>query len=98
MISIESLRNYILEKNPRIEVVFGIEGEIGSRCLGYDNGESPYLHFLGLEGNAELLDINSSSPIWQEILKDLEKRRSIYRIVDEENKEWMELVIYENEK
>lgn len=77
-------------------LVFGNEGEIGL-CFSPDNGPSPYQHYLDLEGEAEILEIDEASPLWKTLLEEIDQKRSIYRIVDEEEKSWMELVIIEEE-
>lgn len=98
LINIESLRKLILEEGLGIITVFGNEGKV-EVCDGKDYGEEPYKYFLGLEGNAELLTINEASPIWQNLLEGIEKKRPIYRIVDPISNGWMEIVLYdENEK
>ena len=98
LINIESLRKQIEEGELGIITVFGNEGKV-EVCDGKDYGEEPYNYFLGLEGNAELLTINEASPIWQNLLEGIEKKRPIYRIVDPISNGWMEIVLYdENEK
>jgi hypothetical protein len=97
LINIESLRKQILEEGLGIITVFGNEGKV-EICDGKDYGEEPYKYFLGLEGNAEILTIKEASPIWQNLLEGMEKKRPIYRISDPESKGWMEIVTYENEK
>ena len=97
-INIESLRRQILEEGLGIITVFG-NGEIVNVCSEFDYGEEPYKYFLNLDGNAELLTIREASPIWQNLLEGIEKKRPIYRISDPESKGWMEIVLYdENEK
>ena len=97
MINIDSLRKLILEEELGIITVFG-NGEIVNVCSEFDYGEEPYKYFLNLSGNAELLTIREASPIWQNLLEGMEKKRPIYRISDPESKGWMEIVTYENEK
>ena len=98
LINIATLRKQILEEGLGIITVFGI-GEIVNVCSEFDYGEEPYKYFLNLSGNAELLTIREASPIWQNLLEGMEKKRPIYRISDPESKGWMEIVLYdENEK
>ena len=98
MINIDSLRKLILEEGLGIITVFG-NGEIVDVCSEFDYGEEPYKYFLNLDGNAELLTIHEASPIWQNLLEGMEKKRPIYRIVDPISEGWMEIVLYdENEE
>ena len=97
LINIATLRKQILEEGLGIITVFG-NGEIVDVCSEFDYGEEPYKYFLNLSGNAELLTIREASPIWQNLLEGMEKKRPIYRISDPESKGWMEIVLYENEK
>ena len=97
LINIATLRKQILEEGLGIITVFG-NGEIVDVCSEFDYGEEPYKYFLNLDGNAELLTIREASPIWQNLLEGMEKKRPIYRISDPESKGWMEIVTYENEK
>ena len=97
LINIATLRKQILEEGLGIITVFG-NGEIVNVCSEFDYGEEPYKYFLNLDGNAELLTIREASPIWQNLLEGMEKKRPIYRISDPESKGWMEIVTYENEK
>ena len=97
LINIATLRKQILEEGLGIITVFG-NGEIVNVCSEFDYGEEPYKYFLNLDGNAELLTIKEASPIWQNLLEGMEKKRPIYRISDPESKGWMEIVTYENEK
>lgn len=98
LINIATLRKQILEEGLGMITVFG-NGEIVNVCSEFDYGEEPYKYFLNLEGNAELLTIREASPIWQNLLKGMEKKHPIYRISDPESKGWMEIVLYdENEK
>jgi hypothetical protein len=97
LINIATLRKQILEEGLGIITVFG-KGDIVDVCSEFDYGEEPYKYFLNLEGNAELLTIREASPIWQNLLEGMEKKRPIYRISDPESKGWMEIVTYENEK
>ena len=97
LINIATLRKQILEEGLGIITVFG-NGEIVDVCSEFDYGEEPYKYFLNLDGNAELLTIREASPIWQNLLEGMEKKRPIYRISDPESKGWMEIVLYENEK
>ena len=97
LINIATLRKQILEEELGIITVFG-NGEIVDVCSEFDYGEEPYKYFLNLDGNAELLTIKEASPIWQNLLEGMEKKRPIYRISDPESKGWMEIVTYENEK
>lgn len=97
LINIATLRKQILEEGLGIITVFG-NGEIVDVCSEFDYGEEPYKYFLNLSGNAELLTIREASPIWQNLLEGMEKKRPIYRISDPESKGWMEIVAYENEK
>ena len=98
LINIATLRKQILEEGLGIITVFGT-GEIVNVCSEFDYGEEPYKYFLNLDGNAELLTICEASPIWQNLLEGMEKKRPIYRISDPESKGWMEIVLYdENEK
>ena len=97
LINIATLRKQILEEGLGIITVFG-NGEIVDVCSEFDYGEEPYKYFLNLSGNAELLTIREASPIWQNLLEGMEKKRPIYRISDPESKGWMEIVTYENEK
>lgn len=98
LINIATLRKRIEESGEGIITVFG-NGEIVNICSEFDYGEEPYKYFLNLDGNAELLTIREASPIWQNLLEGMEKKRPIYRITDPESKGWMEIVLYdENEK
>ena len=97
LINIATLRKQILEEGLGIITVFG-NGGIVNVCSEFDYGEEPYKYFLNLDGNAELLTIREASPIWQNLLEGIEKKRPIYRISDPESKGWMEIVTYENEK
>ena len=98
LINIATLRKQILEEGLGIITVFG-NGEIVDVCSEFDYGEEPYKYYLSLEGNAELLTIREASPIWQNLLEGMEKKRPIYKITDPESKGWMEIVLYdENEK
>jgi hypothetical protein len=98
LINIATLRKLIEESDvEEMITVFG-NGDVVNVCEGKDYGESPYQYFLGLEGNAEILTIREASPIWQNLLEGMEKKRPIYRISDPESKGWMEIVTYENEK
>ena len=97
LINIATLRKQILEEGLGIITVFG-NGEIVNVCSEFDYGEDPYKYFLNLDGNAELLTIREASPIWQNLLEGIEKKRPIYKITDPESKGWMEIVTYENEK
>jgi hypothetical protein len=97
LINIATLRKQILEEGLGIITVFG-NGEVVNVCSEFDYGEEPYKYFLNLDGNAELLTIKEASPIWQNLLEGMEKKRPIYRISDPESKGWMEIVTYENEK
>ena len=97
LINIATLRKQILEEGLGIITVFG-NGKVVNVCSEFDYGEEPYKYFLNLDGNAELLTIREASPIWQNLLEGMEKKRPIYRISDPESKGWMEIVTYENEK
>jgi len=98
LIRIGFLRERIEEEGLGIITVFG-NGEIVDVCSEFDYGREPYEYFLNLEGNAELLNIREASPIWQNLLEGMEKKRPIYKIVDPESEGWMEIVLYdENEK
>lgn len=98
LINIATLRKQILEEGLGIITVFG-NGEIVNVCSEFDYGEEPYKYFLNLDGNAELLTICEASPIWQNLLEGIERKRPIYKISDPESKGWMEIVLYdENEK
>ena len=99
LINIATLRRQILEEGSGIITVFG-NGEIVNVnvCSEFDYGEEPYKYFLNLSGNAELLTIHEASPIWQNLLEGMEKKRPIYRISDPDSKGWIEIVLYENEK
>ena len=72
--------------------VFG-KGSLVSLCSDINNGESPYNYYLGLDGDAEILNIREASPIWENLLEGIEKKRPIYKISDDNG--WMELVTYE---
>lgn len=96
LIRIEILRKQILEEGLGIITVFG-NGEIVDVCSEFDYGEEPYKYFLNLDGNAELLTIKEASPIWQNLLEGIEKKRPIYKITDPESEGWMEIVTYEKE-
>ena len=95
-VNIKTLRKWIEENNEEIITVFG-NGDTVGRCEGKDYGESPYQYFLGLEGNAVILNIREASPIWQNLLEGMEKKRPIYKITDPESLGWMEIVLKENE-
>jgi len=97
LINIVTLRKQILEEGLGIITVFG-NGEIVNVCSEFDYGKEPYKYFLNLDGNAELLTIKEASPIWQNLLEGMEKKRPIYKISDPESKGWVEIVTYENEK
>lgn len=97
LINIETLRKQIEEFGLGMITVFG-NGEIVKICSDVDYGEKPYTYFLNLPGNAEILTISDASPIWQNLLEGMEKKRPIYKITDPENSSWMEIVTYENEK
>jgi hypothetical protein len=93
-INISSLKKLITEDGLGMTLVFG-NGEKVDLCSGIDYGESPYQYFLNLEGNAEILNIHQASPIWQNLLEGIEKRRPIYKIYDPESDGWIEIVLYE---
>ena len=97
LINIATLRKQILEEGLEIITVFG-NWEIVNVCSEFDYGKEPYKYFLNLDGNAELLTIKEASPIWQNLLEGMEKKRPIYKISDPESKGWVEIVTYENEK
>ena len=97
LINIGTLRRQILEEGSGIITVFG-NGEIVNVCSEFDYGEEPYKYFLNLDGNAELLTIKEASPIWQNLLEGMEKKRPIYKISDPESKGWMEIVTYEKKE
>ena len=96
LINIATLRKRIEESGEGIITVFG-NGEIVDVCSEFDYEEEPYKYFLNLDGNAELLTIREASPIWQNLLEGMEKKRPIYRISDPESKGWIEIVTYEKE-
>ena len=97
LINIATLRKLIEESDAEeIITVFG-NGDVVNVCEGKDYGESPYEYFLGLEGNAEILTIREASPIWQNLLEGLEKKRPLYKITDPESLGWMEIVLYKKE-
>lgn len=97
-INISSLKKLITEDGLGMTLVFGNGGKV-DLCSGIDYGESPYQYFLNLEGNAEILTINQASPIWQNLLEGIERKRPIYKIYDPESDGWIEIVLYdENEK
>ena len=93
-INISSLKKLITEDGLGMTLVFGNGGKV-DLCSGIDYGESPYQYFLNLEGNAEILNIRQASPIWQNLLEGIEKRRPIYKINDPESDGWIEIVLYE---
>ena len=93
-INISSLKKLITEGGLGIITVFGNGGKV-DLCSGIDYGKSPYQYFLNLEGNAEILSIREASPIWQNLLEGIEKRRPIYKIYDPESDGWIEIVLYE---
>jgi hypothetical protein len=93
-INISSLKKLITEDGLEIITVFGNGGKV-DLCSGIDYGKSPYQYFLNLEGNAEILSIREASPIWQNLLEGIEKRRPIYKIYDPESDGWIEIVLYE---
>ena len=90
------LRERIEEEGLGIITVFG-NGKKVEVCSDFDYGEEPYKYFLNLDGNAELLTIREASPIWQNLLEGIEKKRPIYKISDPESEGWMEIVTYEKE-
>ena len=94
MINISSLKKLITENGLGMTLVFGNGGKV-DLCSGIDYGESPYQYFLNLEGNAEILNIREASPIWQNLLEGMEKKRPIYKIYDPESDGWIEIVLYE---
>lgn len=94
MINISSLKKLITEKGLGMTLVFGNGGKV-DLCSGIDYGESPYQYFLNLEGNAEILSIREASPIWQNLLEGIERKRPIYKIYDPESDGWIEIVLYE---
>ena len=94
LINIATLRKQILEEWLGIITVFGNGGKV-DLCSGIDYGESPYQYFLNLEGNAEILSIHEASPIWQNLLEGIERKRPIYKIYDPESDGWIEIVLYE---
>jgi hypothetical protein len=94
LIRIGFLRERIEEEGLGMITVFG-KGDIVDVCSEFDYGGEPYKYFLNLEGNAELLNIREASPIWQNLLEGMEKKRPIYKIVDPESEGWMEIVTYE---
>jgi len=96
-INISSLKKLITEDGLGMTLVFSNGGKV-DLCSGIDYGESPYQYFLNLEGNAEILSIREASPIWQNLLEGMEKKRPIYKIHDPESDGWVEIVTYENEK
>lgn len=96
LINIATLRKQILEEGLGIITVFG-NGEIVDVCSEFDYGEEPYCYFLNLDGNAELLTIREASPIWQNLLEGIEKKRPIYKISDPKSEGWVEIVTYEKE-
>ena len=93
-INISSLKKLITEDGLGMTLVFGNGGKI-DLCSGIDYGESPYQYFLNLEGNAEILSICEASPIWQNLLEGIERKRPIYKIYDPESDGWIEIVLYE---
>ena len=97
LINIATLRKRIEESGEGLITVFG-NGEIVDVCSEFDYGEEPYKYFLNLDGNAELLTIREASPIWQNLLEGMEKKRPIYKIVDPESEGWMEIVLYEKKE
>ena len=94
MINISSLKKLITENGLGMTLVFGNGGKV-DLCSGIDYGESPYQYFLNLEGNAEILSIREASPIWQNLLEGIERKRPIYKIYDPESDGWIEIVLYE---
>lgn len=94
MINISSLKKLITEDGLGMTLVFGNGGKV-DLCSGIDYGESPYQYFLNLEGNAEILSICEASPIWQNLLDGIERKRPIYKIYDPESDGWIEIVLYE---
>ena len=93
-INISSLKKLITEDGLGMTLVFGNGGKV-DLCSGIDYGESPYQYFLNLEGDAEILTINEASPIWQNLLEGIERKRPIYKIYDPESDGWIEIVLYE---
>lgn len=89
-IYIGTLKKLLLDDKKNFITVFGIGDKI-DLCSDLDKGTNPYEHYLDLEGNAEILNLKSASPIWENLLEDGLKGRAIYRITDEDS--WMELVI-----
>ena len=93
-INISSLKKLITEDGLGMTLVFGNNGKV-DLCSDIDYGESPYQYFLNLEGNAEILSISEASPIWQNLLEGIERKRPIYKIYDPESDGWIEIVLYE---
>jgi hypothetical protein len=93
-INISSLKKLITEDGLGMTLVFGYNGKV-DLCSDIYYGESPYQYFLNLEGNAEILSICEASPIWQNLLEGIERKRPIYKIYDPESDGWIEIVLYE---
>lgn len=93
-INISSLKKLILDDGLGMTLVFGNGGKV-DLCSGVDYGKSPYQYFWNLEGNAEILSIHEASPIWQNLLEGIERKRPIYKINDPESDGWIEIVLYE---